>query len=241
MPRTSRRSDSRLHRGRRLDVSLRADPRNYTFAAPAPLVERSKKWECPVRLDQGREGACVGFGAAHWYACLPWVQITTEKIARFFYQGAKENDEWPGEDYEGTSPNGLFRFLQHMGLIGRFYQVRSAVEAYKILSETGPLMMGARWREGCFEPDDNGYIYYHGAVQGGHFVCVNGVDFENKFVWIVQSWGRRHGIDGAVKLSFFDFEMMLNEGALIFWAEERSLAGLKPKPRRSFWKRLFGR
>ena len=235
----NRRSDSRLRRGRTLDVSLHADPLNYTLKQADSVERVSVKHPCAVRLDQGREGACVGFGAAHWYACLPWAQLTTERIAKFFYEGAKEHDERPGTAYEGTSPNGLFTFLRRLGLIGKFWQIRSYNEVCKALNSKGPLMMAAPWKDGCFEPDADGTIHYKGETQGGHFVTINGVDYEHGYFWIVQSWGREHGIDGEVKLPAADLRAMLRDGALIYWAEELSLASLQTTPRRSFWSRLI--
>ena len=202
----------------------------------------SKKWTCPVRLDQGNEGACVGFGGAHHMACHPWPQMTTEAIATFFYEGAQDNDEWAGDDYSGTSGNGLMRFLAKSGLIGTYYRVRDFDELCFLLSTKSAVSGGFQWKEGCFDPDRAGFIHYEGEVKGGHYVCINGVDFENEFFWIVQSWGRNHGIRGEVKVSFADMRRMIADGGRIYWFEEKSLDRLISKlaKKKPWWKRIFG-
>jgi hypothetical protein len=241
----NRRSERRTFKGRVLDASLEADPRDYRIpftVSEEPAQLKSCKWVCPVRLDQGSEGACVGFGIAHVMACHPLPQILTKAVAFFFYEGGKEHDEWPGIDYEGTSGNGVLRFLQKMGLIGRFYRIRTVEEMNFILSTKGPLGGGFIWKEGCFEPDRNGYITYTGASKGGHFVCINEINFEQQYYGIVQSWGRDHGLGGEVKTSFADMWTQFNDGGRVYWFEEKfieKLIGKFLQPKKSFWQRIW--
>jgi hypothetical protein len=50
-------------------------------------------------MDQGQEGACVGFG---WTRCM--MLLNRKRYdARWLYHEAQKVDEWVGEDYEGTS------------------------------------------------------------------------------------------------------------------------------------------
>ena len=65
----------------------------------------SKVWVSPYSLDQGKEGACVGFAGAHFFGSESRIQDVTTRTARRFYKGAQKHDSWPGEDYEGTSPS----------------------------------------------------------------------------------------------------------------------------------------
>jgi hypothetical protein len=65
---------------------------------------RSYTWRVYTVLDQGAEGACTGFSVAHEAAARPKVvKNITNDIARQIYYRARELDEWPGEDYEGSS------------------------------------------------------------------------------------------------------------------------------------------
>lgn len=75
-------------------------------------------------LDQGSEGACTGFGLACTINYLRWRQVVfrnagmkklTERDLpsqvsyRMLYHLARFYDEWPGEDYEGSSCRGAVK------------------------------------------------------------------------------------------------------------------------------------
>lgn len=68
-------------------------------------------------LDQGTEGACTGFGLACVTNYLYWLRhiesgTRTPPAAvspRMFYELAKLYDEWPGQDYEGSSCRGALK------------------------------------------------------------------------------------------------------------------------------------
>jgi hypothetical protein len=65
-------------------------------------------------LDQGEEGACTGFGLAAVVNYLIWVGSGAKgKVplasARMLYEMAKRYDEWPGQDYEGSSCRGALK------------------------------------------------------------------------------------------------------------------------------------
>src|SRR5690606_22593074 len=71
-----------------------------------------RKAKVPV-LDQGREGACTGYGLA---AVVNYLLLTgkygspaDEVSARMLYVMAKRYDEWPGESYEGSSARGAMK------------------------------------------------------------------------------------------------------------------------------------
>ncbi|MEO8250673.1 MAG: glycoside hydrolase family 19 protein, partial [Burkholderiales bacterium] len=64
-------------------------------------------------LDQGSEGACTGFGMATVanYLLLRR-RVIPDPIpvsARMFYELARRYDEWPGEDYSGSSARGAMK------------------------------------------------------------------------------------------------------------------------------------
>jgi hypothetical protein len=75
-------------------------------------LERYREHQVPI-LDQGKEGACTGFGLATVANYL----LTTRKIVpdcvpvspRMLYEMAKRYDEWPGEDYSGSSARGAMK------------------------------------------------------------------------------------------------------------------------------------
>ena len=238
----TRRSDSRLHRGRTLDVLPRADPRNgrhpmaVKLAALADLPLTSKIWACPTVLDQGSEGACVGFAAAHFYAAEARPQPVNARTARSFYKGAQKYDEWPGEHYEGSSVNGLMAYLKSAGLIGEYDWLFTWPELERTLSLVGPVIVGSEWREECFYPDPSGLIEFDGPVRGGHATCWRGIDYERERIVIQQSWGRSHGDGGTVYMSFDDAQKLLRTAPQICHPEKRALQSQIP-PRKwwQFW------
>jgi hypothetical protein len=68
-------------------------------------------------LNQGNEGACTGFGLACVTNYLYWLRHLEAPNAsrpepvspRMFYELAKLYDEWPGQDYEGSSCRGALK------------------------------------------------------------------------------------------------------------------------------------
>jgi hypothetical protein len=72
-------------------------------------------------LDQGKEGACTGFGLACVINFLRWTRFLGEhgeaaakkafaKVSpHMLYQLARRYDEWPGERYEGSSCRGALK------------------------------------------------------------------------------------------------------------------------------------
>lgn len=78
-------------------------------------------------LDQGKEGACTGFGLAAVVNYLRWSRLRLPKTAsrkapppkvspRMLYHLARFYDEWPGEDYDGSSCRGALKGWHRHGV-----------------------------------------------------------------------------------------------------------------------------
>lgn len=82
--------------------------RRHAARAPIPV------------LDQGTEGACTGFAlAAVVHYLLHTREVNPDRglvSARMLYEMAKRYDEWPGEDYEGSSARGAMKGWHHHGV-----------------------------------------------------------------------------------------------------------------------------
>lgn len=63
---------------------------------PQSIVDPVAWWRL---MDQGSEGACVGFGSTRAMMLLNRRRYD----ARWLYHEAQKIDEWPGENYDGTS------------------------------------------------------------------------------------------------------------------------------------------
>jgi hypothetical protein len=74
-------------------------------------------------LDQGREGACTGFGLATVVNYLlragRYRRDADEVSARMLYVMARRYDEWPGEKYEGSSARGAVKGWHKHGACAR--------------------------------------------------------------------------------------------------------------------------
>ncbi len=72
-------------------------------------------------LDQGSDGACTGFGLAAVINYLFWIRdaSTTECSPRMIYHLAQLYDEWPGEDYLGSSCRGALKGWHKHGVCSR--------------------------------------------------------------------------------------------------------------------------
>lgn len=77
-------------------------------------------------MDQGQDGACTGYGLAAVVNFLLWTRATASERRRFagvsphmLYDLARFYDEWPGEDYEGSSCRGAMKGWSKHGSCGR--------------------------------------------------------------------------------------------------------------------------
>lgn len=74
-----------------------------------------------AHYDQGREGACTGFASARAATLYGRRLFAGQPV----YEEARRIDEWPGEDYDGTSVNAALNAWRHKGM----WTVRKGVAA----------------------------------------------------------------------------------------------------------------
>ena len=101
--------------GKRLDAFPdRIDLRDWYYQ-PSLISLPDTLVNCPqikpsMILDQGREGACTGFALA---AVVNFLRARQQQAAlvspRMLYELARRYDEWPGEDYDGSSARGAIK------------------------------------------------------------------------------------------------------------------------------------
>lgn len=104
--------------GRKLDAFPdRVDIRDWWYqprlvALPDQLINCH---HVPAILDQGAEGACTGFAlAAVINFLLARRGVKRSASARMLYEMARRYDQWPGEDYEGSSARGAMKgWMRH--------------------------------------------------------------------------------------------------------------------------------
>ena len=98
---------------RKLDAMPdRVDLRDWFYQPSlAPLPDQIVNCDrVPEILDQGQEGACTGYAlAAVINFHLEQRHIRRRASERMLYEMARRYDEWPGEDYEGSSARGAIQ------------------------------------------------------------------------------------------------------------------------------------
>lgn len=88
------------------------------------ITQNLERYSEALILDQGSEGACTGFGLAAAINYLLWKQADNKKeqakltrvSTRMLYRMARVYDEWPGEDYEGSSCRGAIKGWHRHGV-----------------------------------------------------------------------------------------------------------------------------
>lgn len=224
------RSTGRARRGsvndtpRVLDWSPRHDERSRGFSV-AGVVDTSKplvarRWSAfSPPLDQGSEGACVGFGAAGAVNVHRLAAAIVEHAARRspaelapelldagdaleLYRAAQTLDEWPGEEYSGTSVLAGMKAAVAAGLVGSYRWAFGTRQLAHAIIELGPAVIGVPWLSGMYATDARGVVQVTGEKVGGHCLAVVGFDPAHPltggpaFEWL-NSWGPAYGRDGV--------------------------------------------
>lgn len=199
--------------GRRpeFDQRSRNFPVRMLLPQAAPL--RSYTWSCPIVLDQGQEGACVGFAFSHEASARP-VKVSgiTNAEARSLYRRAQDLDEWDGQSYEGTSVLGGVKAAMERGWYTEYRWAFGLDDVLRAIAFKGPVVLGINWYEGMAETDRNGFVQVTGEVLGGHAILANAVSLKKKAVKLHNSWGPHDwGINGEGWISFDDLRRLLYE------------------------------
>jgi hypothetical protein len=133
-------------------------------------------------LNQGQEGACTGFACAAVIDQLNARRGSDFRASsRMLYEMARRHDEWPGENYDGSSCRGVIRGWKNMGVcsesqwpydteepgeltieraiharsspLGAYYRLRpEVVEYHAALNEVGALLVSAKVHSGWWNP-----------------------------------------------------------------------------------------
>lgn len=208
--------------------------------AAAPVKKpRSYTWFLDTFLDQGKEGACVGFGFSHEALATPVrvggisPQFARERV----YWEAQKADEWPGGSYPGASPvyegtsvlSGA-KAMQAVGLYTGYYWALNIEQLALGVGYSGPAVLGFNWYEGMMRPNAGNFITPTGKQIGGHCICAIGVkihwkswvnklvsstwenvDIERSYLTLHNSWGPDWGEHGRCRISLKDADRLLNE------------------------------
>jgi hypothetical protein len=209
--------DRRLARLRQFDERSREFPVRSVISA---RKARSYTWACATHLDQGEEGACVGFSVAHELMARPCevpgldAKFATEKI----YWAAQELDDWDGGSYpkatpkyDGTSVLAGVKAAKKLGYITEYRWAFSLQDLVLAVGFTGPAILGLNWYEEMFDIKSCGHLHVEGASSGGHAILCKGVNVDERYFVLHNSWGPKWGRAGDARISWQEMDRLLHE------------------------------
>lgn len=172
--------------------------------------------------DQKNTPHCVGYSWAHWVDDGPIKHLGQKPFVNptIIYENAQKLDQWPGENYSGTSVRGGVKYLQKIGRVKNYYWAYDVNTLITTVLNIGPVVVGTNWYKGMFYPDKNGLIKISGPIMGGHAYVINGVDIVKKQFRLKNSWGRKWGKSGSAFISFNDMSKLISEYGEICLATE---------------------
>ena len=192
---------------------------------------RAYTWRCNQSLDQGPDGACVGFAWTHELVARPAeVRNLGYGFAKELYFEAQRKDPWdggayPGADpfYEGTSILAGAKAAQAAGYITTYRWGFSLMDLALGVGYNGPAVIGVNVYEGMLSPDPVGYyIKPTGQVLGGHAMLIVGVYPKYETFRIKNSWGSDWGYQGDCFITFKDMRKLIYENGEACFALKRT-------------------
>lgn len=214
-----------------LGRNFAADARDYSVA---PLLEIARKahrkrnrvmWGTHEWWgNQYDTPHCVGYALAHWLEDGPVTHEGPAPIVspEMIYSEAQKIDEWPGEDYDGTSVRAGAKVLQNLGYIESYWFGTSIDELIDMVLYGGPIVVGTNWYDSMFETGRLGHMGISGDLVGGHAYVLNGVNLNTQKFRIKNSWGQEWGWHGFATISISDMSRLLREDGEAMLAVERA-------------------
>lgn len=213
-------------------------PMESVLPATTPGINYKYWWTSGWWGDQGPTPQCVSYAWLHWVEDGPVTHFyedrnidPTYKVGAHdalfnpntVYKEAQKVDQWPGEDYNGTSVRAGAKILHKMGVIEEYRWAWDFETLKKALLTKGPVVVGTWWHRDMFYPDEEGFITPTGNKSGGHAYVLNGINVDEGFVRLKNSWGRGWGKDGYAYVKFDDMARLLDDGGEACLALEKKL------------------
>lgn len=212
---------------RKFDWKSRHDERSRQYPMRALLppanvsvsFRRQIVWNPGEILDQGNEGACVGFGWTQEALMSPvrvpvnhmlkrlFIGGNGNSVAHTIYREAKGQDDWPGDDYEGTSVLAGAKVMSSLYYLREYRWCFDIIDVIQTLIHHGPVVLGIEWHESMYKPDLYGELTVSGPVVGGHCIVASGYHPQKivhpssaqparPMIQLTNSWGSDWGHGG---------------------------------------------
>ena len=194
-------------------------------------------YQVPI-LDQGREGACTGFGLA---TVANYLLLRRRVIpdpvpvsARMLYDLARRYDEWPGENYSGSSARGAMKGWHKHGVCAEEIYPSAKRRDRKGLTDARTSEARRRPLGAYFRVNHKDLVAMHSAIaEVGVLYATSGVHegwqdvggdgliaasetmigghafaivaYDDEGLWIQNSWGPTWGRNGFARISYDDW------------------------------------
>lgn len=205
------------------------DERDRNFPMRALLGDqpplKTRYYRAGQILDQGQTPTCVGHAWRQWLSSAPIMSKFGPDPFRI-YAEAQRLDEWPGEEYEGTSVRAGVKYLQSAGHVATYFWAFEAGTVRDFLTnrEGASVVVGTDWLTGMFEPE-KGFLNLSGQLAGGHAYVIIGYSHMRQAFRMVNSWGRGWGDGGRAWIRFADLDRLIRDGGEAVAATERTIEG----------------
>jgi C1A family cysteine protease len=196
------------------------DSRDKAYILKAAAPQRgvtSRTWYVRGVLDQGATSMCVAYSGAKYLETHP-VKNKLNMSLPTLYRECQRIDEWPGEDYDGTSVRALFKVLKREGYVSEYRWAWDVDTIVNHLLSTGPVVVGTNFYMGMMDSDRYDFLRPEGESVGGHAYLLIGVDTQKKCydgskgaLRMLNSWGPRWSTNGRALISLKDMQRLLDE------------------------------
>lgn len=171
---------------------------NAVLGKPTP---RKRPYKDGALLDQGQKPHCVAYSGKGFMLAAPLMRdegFDTTVV----YHRCQQLDEWPGENYDGTSVRALMKAMTELGYIGSYVWGQSLDDAIAWMNGGyGTTIVGTNWYAEMSDVDANGFMREPpGSLAtpiGGHAWRVIWFDVKKQGFLMRNSWG--HDFGGLVR------------------------------------------
>lgn len=195
-------------------------------------TRKERTWRIRDARDQKSMPSCVGHATYHFLRSSPHANQSKQLTPNEIYFGAQRFDEWPGENYEGTSVSGAMNFLMNHPQIdiNGFHKLETVEQLLAYVMDIGPVIAGTDWDDEMGIVNEKGFITVDNAFDvGGHAYLIYGakiymrwfeteygdtdleIDWDRSYFKILNSWGPNWGIKGTAKITFYDMNSLFNQ------------------------------
>lgn len=176
-------------------------------------------WAAGDLQDQGNTPHCVEYAGRGLLEGSP-ERNQSEHIPRgSMYAWMQDNDEWAGNNYDGTSVHALMKWLKMKGYVKSYEWAETVEQLHAHLMTRGMAVAGTTWTQYMSYVDEFGFARLGGANYGGHGYIIRGSNrlaidpvtrMKGKFK-LRNSWGLDYGEGGEAWVTHHDMQELIDD------------------------------